>query len=502
MSRFILSLDQGTTSSRAIVFDEAAVNQGQGQYAIPQHFPNPGWVEHDPELIWEMQLGAGRDAIARAGIQSSQIAAIGITNQRETALVWDRQTGRPVYPAIVWQDRRTAEMCEELKRKGLEREISAKTGLVCDAYFSATKIAWILDHVEDARARAEAGELLAGTIDTWLIWKLTGGAVHATDVTNASRTMLYDLHRMEWDQGLMAELNIPAGMLPEVRMSGGSFGTALEEWFGAPIPIMSVLGDQQAALFGHTCLDAGSAKNTYGTGCFILMNTGTEAVASGHGLLTTIAWGMGDELYYALEGSVFVAGAAVQWLEEGLGLIASPADSERMALEVEDTGGVVVVPAFTGLGAPYWDMYARGAVFGLTRGTTSAHLVRATLESLAYQSRDVIGAMEKDAGMPLSDLRVDGGAVRNDLLMQFQADILGSEVTRTTHAETTALGAALLAGLAAGIWSREELRGFNQAEQTFVPLMAEEEREARYAVWQDAVHRTMGWEKHERPNGR
>ncbi|QWU14669.1 glycerol kinase [Paenibacillus sophorae] len=499
MSRYILSLDQGTTSSRAILFDEEARMVTQGQYELTQYFPRPGWVEHDPEQIWNMQLKSAREAIAQSGIDASQIAAIGITNQRETALVWDKATGRAVYPAIVWQDRRTAEMCEELKRRGLEREIGEKTGLVADAYFSATKIAWILDHVEGARERAERGELLAGTVDTWLIWKLTGGAVHATDVTNASRTMLFDLHRRVWDGKLMAELNIPAGMLPEVRMSGGSFGTALKQWFGAEISIASVLGDQQAALFGHTCLEAGSAKNTYGTGCFILMNTGSEAVASRHGLLTTVAWGIGDELYYALEGSVFVAGAAVQWLEEGLGLIENPGQSEEKAREVEDSGGVVVVPAFTGLGAPYWDMYARGAVFGLTRGTTSAHLVRATLESLAFQSRDVIGAMEKDAGMPLSDLRVDGGAVRNDLLMQFQADILGREVTRTTYSETTALGAALLAGLIAGFWNREELRNFNKAEKTFTPAMPQEERENSYRIWQDAVTRTMGWDKHVRP---
>ncbi|BCG59955.1 glycerol kinase GlpK [Paenibacillus sp. URB8-2] len=501
MSRYILSLDQGTTSSRAILFDEEARIAGQGQYELTQYFPRPGWVEHDPEQIWDMQLKAARAAMVNGNIAASQIAAIGITNQRETALVWDRETGEPVYPAIVWQDRRTAEMCEELKRKGLEREIGEKTGLVADAYFSATKNAWILDHAEGARERAKRGELLAGTVDTWLIWKLTGGAVHATDVTNASRTMLFDLHRRVWDEKLMAELNIPGGLLPEVRMSGGSFGTALKQWFGAEIPIASVLGDQQAALFGHTCLEPGSAKNTYGTGCFILMNTGNEAMASRHGLLTTVAWGMGEELYYALEGSVFVAGAAVQWLEEGLGLIENPGQSEQKAREVEDSEGVVVVPAFTGLGAPYWDMYARGAVFGLTRGTTSAHLVRATLESLAFQSRDVIGAMEKDAGMPLADLRVDGGAVRNDLLMQFQADILGSEVTRTTYAETTALGTALLAGLVAGFWSREELRNFNKAEKTFTPAMPQEEREKRYHIWHDAVSRTRGWEKHESPRG-
>ncbi|MBW4082873.1 glycerol kinase GlpK [Paenibacillus sp. S150] len=493
----ILSLDQGTTSSRAILFDYGAAMIAQGQYEIRQSFPRPGWVEHDPEQIWETQLAAARDAIRESGRPAAGIAAIGITNQRETALIWDKATGKPIYPAIVWQDRRTAEHCEELKRRGLEEEIAARTGLVVDAYFSATKLAWILDHVPGARERADRGELLAGTIDAWLIWKLTCGAVHATDVTNASRTMLYNLHERKWDEKLMGELGVPRLMLPEVRMSGGEFGAADSKWFGMEIPIRSVLGDQQAALFGHTCLEAGSAKNTYGTGCFILMNTGTEAVASSHGLLTTVAWGMGDELYYALEGSVFVAGAAVQWLHEGLGLIEEPADSEERAGEVEDSEGVVVVPAFTGLGAPYWDMYARGAVFGLTRGTTAGHLVRATLESLAFQSRDVIGAMEKDAGMPLTGLRVDGGAVRNDLLMQFQADILGSEVTRTTYSETTALGAALLAGLTSGIWTRKQLESFNKAEKVFSPSMEAAERERRYHAWQDAVSRTMGWEKHE-----
>ncbi|MHA6530876.1 glycerol kinase GlpK [Paenibacillus sp. BAC0078] len=493
----ILSLDQGTTSSRAILFDHKARMISQGQYEIRQSFPRPGWVEHDPEQIWESQLAAARDAISRSGRAASEISAIGITNQRETALIWDKATGEPIYPAIVWQDRRTAEQCEELKQRGLAEEIAAKTGLVVDAYFSATKLVWILDHVPGARERADKGELLAGTIDSWLIWKLTGGAVHATDVTNASRTMLFNLHERRWDAPLIDKLGIPFSILPEVKMSGGEFGAAEARWFGAEIPIRSVLGDQQAALFGHTCLEAGSAKNTYGTGCFILMNTGTEAVASSHGLLTTVAWGMGDELYYALEGSVFVAGAAVQWLHEGLGLIEGPADSEERAGEVEDSEGVVVVPAFTGLGAPYWDMYARGAVFGLTRGTTAGHLVRATLESLAFQSRDVIGAMEKDAGMPLTGLRVDGGAVRNDLLMQFQADILGSRVTRTTYAETTALGAALLAGLTSGIWTREQLERFNKAEKVFLPYMEEAERERRYEAWQDAVSRTMGWEKHE-----
>ncbi|WP_339187846.1 glycerol kinase GlpK [Paenibacillus sp. FSL P2-0121] len=493
----ILSLDQGTTSSRAILFDTEAKWVSQGQYEVKQSFPHPGWVEHDPEQIWASQLAAARDAIARGGTAVEEISAIGITNQRETALIWDKITGKPIYPAIVWQDRRTAEQCEELKSKGLEQVIASKTGLVVDAYFSATKISWILDHVDGARERANRGELLAGTIDSWLIWRLTCGAVHVTDVTNASRTMLFNLHERCWDEELMEELRIPRAILPEVRMSGGEFGVADKQWFGADIPIRSVLGDQQAALFGHTCLEPGSAKNTYGTGCFILMNTGTEAVASSHGLLTTVAWGMGDELYYALEGSVFVAGAAVQWLQEGLGLIEEPAGSEDKAREVEDSEGVIVVPAFTGLGAPYWDMYARGAIFGLTRGTTSGHLVRATLESLAFQSRDVIGAMEKDAGMPLTGLRVDGGAVRNDLLMQFQSDILGSEVTRTTYAETTALGAALLAGLTSGVWTRAQLESFNKAERVFSPEMGITEREGRYNAWKDAVARTMGWEKHE-----
>ncbi|MCL6602428.1 MAG: glycerol kinase GlpK [Paenibacillus sp.] len=496
MTGYILALDQGTTSSRAILFDQEAHVISQGQYEIAQSFPRPGWVEHDPEQIWESQLSAARDAIASSAILPDQILAIGITNQRETALVWDKCTGKPIYPAIVWQDRRTAEVCEELKRNGYEEEIANKTGLVVDAYFSATKIAWILDHVEGARERAEKGELLAGTIDSWLIWKLTGGKVHATDVTNASRTMLFNLHFRTWDDSMLKALHIPRSILPEIKMSGGQFGTAQAHWFGASIPITSVLGDQQAALFGHTCLEAGSAKNTYGTGCFILMNTGTEAVVSRHGLLTTVAWGIGDEMYYALEGSVFVAGAAIQWLQEGLGLIPEPASSEDKAREVEDSEGVVVVPAFTGLGAPYWDMYSRGAIFGLTRGTTAAHLVRATLESLAFQSRDVIGAMEKDAGMPLTELRVDGGAVRNDLLMQFQADILGSEVTRTDYAETTALGAALLAGLTSGIWTREQLLTFNKSERVFTPLMEKDERNRRYHAWQDAVSRTMGWEKH------
>lgn len=494
---YILALDQGTTSSRAIVYDDQARPVAQAQRAIKQSYPEPGWVEHDGEEIWMSQLEAVHEALTQGQINAEHIRSIGITNQRETVLVWDRISGKPIHPAIVWQDRRTASLCEELKERGLTELITQKTGLVIDAYFSATKISWILDHVEGAREKAEKGQLIAGTMDTWMIWKLTSGQVHATDVTNASRTMLFNLDTRTWDEDLLSELRIPRSILPTICMSGHFYGLTDPKWFnGVSIPIHSVLGDQQAALFGHTCLEAGSAKNTYGTGCFILMNTGSERVTSSHGLLTTVAWGIEDEMYYALEGSVFVAGAAVQWLEEGLGWIDEPAQSEILASEVPSSDGVVVVPAFTGLGAPYWDMYARGAIFGLTRGTTSNHIVRATIESLAYQSRDVINAMEKDAGMPLRELRVDGGAVSNNLLMQFQADILGVAVTRTENGETTSLGAALLAGLVSGMWSKEQLKQFNSAERTFKPLMADEKKEKLYHVWQDAVRRTMGWEQH------
>jgi glycerol kinase len=495
--QYILALDQGTTSSRAIVFDEQARPVAQGQRIIKQSYPIPGWVEHDGEEIWESQLYAMNEALNSGQINPEKISSIGICNQRETVLIWDRMTGKPIYPAIVWQDRRTAPHCEELKERGLSKLVTDKTGLLIDAYFSATKISWILDHVEGARNKAEEGQLLAGTIDTWLIWKLTSGQEHVTDVTNASRTMLFNLDTKSWDEELLRELDIPKCILPTICMSGHLYGMTDPKWLnGVSVPIHSVLGDQQAALFGHTCLDAGSAKNTYGTGCFILMNTGNERVASSHGLLTTVAWGMDDQMYFALEGSVFVAGAAVQWLEEGMGWINNPAESEIMANQVSSSEGVVVVPAFTGLGAPYWDMYARGAIFGLTRGTTSNHVVRATLESLAYQSRDVINAMEKDSGMPLQELRVDGGAVVNDLLMQFQADILGTVVTRTENGETTALGVALLAGLVSGIWSKEQLKQFNPDQQAFQPMMDEEMKEKLYIGWQDAVHRTMGWEQH------
>lgn len=495
---YILALDQGTTSSRAILFDEEARPVAVGQRTFAQRFPKPGEVEHDPDDIWESQLEAARGALSSSGVAPEQIAAIGITNQRETTLVWDRETGRPIGPAIVWQDRRTASICEELKKKGLEPYIRETTGLVVDAYFSATKIAWMLEHIPGARERAEAGELLAGTVDTWLIWKLTGGRSHVTDVTNASRTMLFDIGRLTWDEQLLSELNIPASMLPAVLMSGADFGKTLPEWFGGvEISIASVLGDQQAALFGHACVEAGHAKNTYGTGCFILLNTGSERVSSTHGLLSTIAWGWRDELHYALEGSVFVAGAAVEWLKDGLNLIEDPKESEQLAASVEDSGGVVIVPAFTGLGAPYWDMYARGAIFGLTRGTQPGHIARATLESLALQTRDVMNAMEKDSGIPLRELRVDGGAVRNNILMQFQADILGLEVVRTEQTETTALGAAMLAGLQCGLWERDQFRSFNPPAAHFQPEMEAEQREKRYRRWQNAVERTRGWEEPE-----
>ncbi|CAM3289791.1 MULTISPECIES: glycerol kinase GlpK [Saccharibacillus] len=495
---YILALDQGTTSSRAILFDGEARPIASGQRTFEQHFPVPGQVEHDPEAIWDSQLEAAREAIAVSGVEAKHIAAIGITNQRETTLVWERASGRPIGPAIVWQDRRTAPLCEELKKRGLEHYIRQTTGLVVDAYFSATKIAWMLDHIPGARQRAEAGELLAGTVDTWLIWKLTGGKSHVTDVTNASRTMLFDIGRLDWDQRLLQELNIPVSMLPQVLMSGADFGVTLPQWFGgAEIPIASVLGDQQAALFGHACVEAGHAKNTYGTGCFILLNTGSERVESTHGLLSTIAWGWRDELHYALEGSVFVAGAAVEWLRDGLNLIEDPAESETLAAGVPDSGGVVIVPAFTGLGAPYWDMYARGAIFGLTRGTRPGHIARATLESLALQTRDVTQAMEKDSGIPLRELRVDGGAVRNNILMQYQADVLGLEVVRTEQSETTALGAAMLAGLQCGIWERSQFRSFNPPGAHFRPRMDAKKRESIYRRWQNAIERTRGWEEEE-----
>ncbi len=486
---YVLALDQGTTSSRALLFDAAGTVVARAQQEFAQHVPQPGWVEHDAGDIWQTQLATAQAALREAGLRPGEVAAVGITNQRETTVLWDRATGEPVHRAIVWQDRRTAAACERLEAE-LGAHLRRATGLRADPYFSGTKLAWLLDHVEGARARAERGDLAFGTVDAWLVWNLTEGRVHATDVTNASRTLLFDIHRLAWDDALLAALRIPRAVLPEVVPSSGRVGET--RLLGGSVPISGVAGDQHAALFGQACLEPGMAKNTYGTGCFMLMNTGRTPVASEHGLLTTLAWDLGDGLVYALEGSVFVAGAAVQWLRDGLGLIETAADSERLAASVPDTGGVVVVPAFTGLGAPHWDPWARGAVFGLTRGTTAAHLTRATLESLAFQTRDVLAAMEADAGQPLAALRVDGGAASNDLLMQFQADLLGVPVERPANVETTAWGAALLAGLAEGVYGLDSGAVW-QAEARFEPAMPEAERERLLRAWHRAVERTRGW---------
>ncbi len=493
MSTHLLALDQGTTSSRAIVFDADARPVAIAQQEFAQHFPQPGWVEHDATEIWQTQLAVAREVLQRAGLAASDIAGIGITNQRETTELRDRATGEPVHHAIVWQDRRTADLCERLVADGLEEHIRQITGLRADPYFSGTKLAWLLDHVPEARARAERGDLAFGTIDTWLIWNLTGGRVHATDVTNASRTLLFDIHRLDWDATLLDALRIPRCLLPDVHPSSGDFGKTDRHLLGGTVRIGGVAGDQHAALFGQACLEAGMAKNTYGTGCFMLMNTGSEPVPSEHGLLTTLAWNLGDGPVYALEGSVFVAGAAVQWLRDELHILDAAPDSEYYASKVPDTGGVYVVPAFAGLGAPYWDPYARGAVFGLTRGTTKAHLVRATLESLAYQTRDVLAAMQADAGIDLATLRVDGGAAANDLLMQFQADILDTAVERPANVETTALGAALLAGLAADVTDLDAVAARWHADDRFEPAMEHARRERLLAGWHRAVERTRGW---------
>ena len=496
--KYVLALDQGTTSSRAILFDHDGNNIGTAQKEITQIYPKAGLVEHDAMEIWGTQSGVAREVLETAGVSPQEIVSIGITNQRETTIVWDKNTGKPVYNAIVWQDRRTAEICDDLKEKGLEAYIRENTGLVVDAYFSGTKVKWILDNVEGAREKAENGELLFGTVDTWLIWKLTRGQVHATDYTNASRTMLYNIMDLCWDEKLLEELNIPKSMLPEVKPSVGLYGVTDPQTFGgAEIPIAGVAGDQQAALFGQTCFESGMAKNTYGTGCFLLMNTGTKAVASKSGLLTTIAWGMDGKVEYALEGSIFIAGAAIQWLRDGLKLFDSASDSEYYASKVNDTDGVYVVPAFAGLGAPYWDMYARGAMFGLTRGTKKEHIVRATLDSLAYQTKDVLGAMESDSGLKLQSLRVDGGATANNLLMQFQADILGVPVQRPKVTESTALGAAFMAGIAVGFWKKEEIAERASGIATFEPKMEEAVRSKLYKGWKKAVSRTMEWEKEE-----
>ncbi|WP_018862340.1 MULTISPECIES: glycerol kinase GlpK [unclassified Thioalkalivibrio] len=491
---YILALDQGTTSCRAILFDRDAAIIGVAQREFTQHYPQPGWVEHDAMEIWGTQIGAAREVLETRGIKPAQLAAIGITNQRETTVVWDRETGKPIHPAIVWQDRRTASFCDELKARGLEETIRSRTGLVVDAYFSGTKLRWLLEQVDGARERAERGELLFGTMDTWLIWNLTRGERHVTDVSNASRTQLFNIHELEWDDTLLGELEIPRAMLPEVRASSEVLGHTGTEMFGGnEIPIAGVAGDQHAALFGQTCFERGMAKNTYGTGCFLLMNTGTEPVTSHSGLLTTVAWSIDGQVEYALEGSIFIAGAAIQWLRDELKLIDSAEDSEYYASKVEDSDGVYVVPAFAGLGAPYWDMYARGAIFGLTRGTRKEHITRATLDSLAYQTKDVIDAMEQDSGIALKGLRVDGGAVANNVMMQFQADMLGVNVERPTVTESTALGAAYLAGLAVGFWSRDELEQKSQLDRVFEPQMDAATRDRYYRGWKKAVQRTMGW---------
>ncbi|WP_159886812.1 glycerol kinase GlpK [Paenibacillus puerhi] len=489
MERFILSLDQGTTSSRAILFNPNSEVVFSAQNEFTQIYPQPGWVEQDAEEIWESILSVIRACLSGAGVRPEQIAAIGIANQRETTVVWDKMTGRPVYNAIVWQSRQTVPVCEKLLAQGWQDLFREKTGLLIDAYFSGTKAAWILDEVPDARARAERGELLFGTIDTWLIWKLTGGKAHVTDYSNASRTLMFDIRNLQWDRQLLELLNIPESMLPEVRPSSCLYGETSKELLGVEIPIAGVAGDQQAALFGQACFEEGAAKNTYGTGCFMLMNTGSRAVSSKHGLLTTIAWGIGDRVDYALEGSIFVAGSAIQWLRDGLEMIESAEESERFAEGVDSTEGVYVVPALVGLGTPYWDSDVRGAVFGLTRGTTKAHVIRATLESLAYQTKDVLAVMEEDSGIAMHALRVDGGAVKNNFLMQFQSDLLNVPVDRPVVNETTALGAAYLAGLAVGYWKDQaEISEQWNINRTFVPEMDDAKRSSLYEGWRKAVN--------------
>ena len=493
--KYIMALDQGTTSSRAIIFDHDGQIVKTAQKEFTQIYPKAGWVEHDAMEIWGTQSGVAREVLETAGIDPEEIAAIGITNQRETTVVWDKNTGKPVYNAIVWQCRRTASICDGIKENGLEDYIRDNTGLVVDAYFSGTKIKWILDNVEGAREKAENGELLFGNIDTWLIWNLTRGKVHVTDYSNASRTMLYNIKELKWDEKILEELNIPASMLPEVRPSSEVYGYTDEKTFGgAKIAIAGAAGDQQAALFGQACFKPGMAKNTYGTGCFMLMNTGEEMIPSQNGLLTTIAWGIDGKVEYALEGSIFMGGASVQWLRDEMKLINDAADSEYFASKVKDSNGVYLVPAFVGLGAPYWDMYARGTIVGLTRGANRNHIVRATLESIAYQTKDVLEAMQEDSNIQLQALKVDGGAVANNFLMQFQSDILGVPVHRPEVTETTALGAAYLAGLAVGFWdSKEEISNKWAVDRKFENVMQETEKEKLYAGWKKAVGRSEKW---------
>lgn len=494
MSQCILALDQGTTSSRAILFDHNGSILGVAQKEFPQIFPKPGWVEHEPRDIWSTQIGVAQEVMAKARLAAEDIAAIGITNQRETTIVWERATGNPIYNAIVWQDRRTAAMCDKLKARKLDKVIQRKTGLVVDAYFSATKLQWILQNVKGAKARAKAGELAFGTVDSWLVWNLTGGKVHVTDATNASRTMLFNIHKGAWDEELLKIFGVPRAMLPEVKSSSEVYGqTTL---LGGAIPIAGMAGDQHAALFGQVCTKPGMVKNTYGTGCFMLMNTGTKPIASKNKLVTTVAWKLGDVMEYALEGSIFIAGAAVQWLRDGLGIIRHAADVEALAALVADTHGVYLVPAFAGLGAPHWDQYARGVIVGLTRGTKAAHIARATLEGIALQVVDVLLAMQSDSGIRLKELRVDGGASANQLLMQIQADLLGVPVIRPKVTETTALGAAYLAGLAVGFWkNRAEIAAQWQMERRFTPAMRPAQRRKILAGWSKALQRAKAWEE-------
>jgi len=494
MSKYIMALDSGTTSNRCILFNERGEICSMAQKEFNQYFPKPGWVEHDANEIWSTQLGVAVEAMQKIGASAKDIAGIGITNQRETTIVWDKATGEPIYHGIVWQCRRTAEYCDQLKEKGLTEIFRGKTGLVIDAYFSGTKLKWILDHVPGARERACQGELLFGTVETWLIWKMTKGAVHITDYSNASRTMLFNINDLTWDQEILKELDIPACMLPEVKPSSYVYGMTDPAFFGGPIPIAGAAGDQQAALFGQTCFEKGDAKNTYGTGCFLLMNTGEKPVFSENGLVTTIAWGIDGKVNYALEGSIFVAGAAVQWLRDEMHLIDSAEDSEYMAGKVKDTNGCYVVPAFTGLGAPHWDQYARGTIVGITRGVNKCHIIRATLESIAYQTHDVLKAMYADSGMSLSSLKVDGGASANDFLMQAQADIIGASVDRPDCVETTAMGAAYLAGLAVGYWkNKEEVRKNWTVNKTFQPQISDAERQEKLKGWNKAVKYAYGW---------
>lgn len=490
MNKYVLALDQGTSSSRAIVFDHEGKACSVSQKEFTQHFPKPGWVEHDPMEIWASEYAVMTEAVATLGLGGNDLAAIGITNQRETTIVWDAATGKPVYNAIVWQDRRTSDFCDSLKADGLTDFIRSKTGLLIDAYFSGTKIRWILDNVPGAREKAERGELRFGTVDSWLVWNLTGGTVHITDVTNASRTMLFNIHTLEWDAELLEILGVPASMMPEVKSCSEVYGqTSL---LGGQVPVSGIAGDQQSALFGQMCTAPGSVKNTYGTGCFLLMNSGTKPIMSRNNLLTTIAWKIGDTVNYALEGSIFVAGSVVQWLRDGLGIIKTSSEVEALASSVPDNGGVYFVPALTGLGAPYWDQYAKGTIVGITRGTTAANIARAALEGIAFQTMDIVAAMEKDAGVSLKELKVDGGASRNNLLMQFQADVIGADVIRPQVTETTALGAAYLAGLAVGYWSGiDEIKTQWKAERVFSPSASEETVKAAKAGWANAIGRTI-----------